>query len=460
MNSKTIDFDVLKRFNQQGPRYTSYPTAPVFTPEFTAEDFKNEIIATNENNDRPLSLYFHFPFCAKLCYFCGCTMRVTHDRKLISQYNDYIKRELDIIAPLVSRNRKAVQMHWGGGTPSYLLPEEIREIGNYIKERFTIDPDIEASVEIDPRNMVRDHIEAFAEAGFNRTSFGVQDFNLQVQQAINRVQSEEITRQVVIWAREFGFQSVNLDLIYGLPYQTLDTFAETVDKVIDISPERVAVFNYAHVPWLKKHQAVMNQDAMPSPDQRLAILEMTSEKLADAGYEYIGMDHFAKPTDELAIAQKEGTLYRNFQGYSTKAGADLYAFGMSAISQFENIYAQNHKDFKAYYAAIDAGQPATNVGYRMTADDHVRKEVIMQLMCDLELDKREIEKKFAINFEDYFRADIPKLDQFIREGLLVNEPDKIRVIGSGILIIRNIAMCFDAYLEEMMRTKPVFSKTV
>ena len=460
MNSKTIDFDVLKRFNQQGPRYTSYPTAPVFTPEFTAEDFKNEIIETNENNDRPLSLYFHFPFCAKLCYFCGCTMRVTHDRKLISQYNDYIKRELDIIAPLVSRIRKVVQMHWGGGTPSYLLPDEIREIGSYIKERFTFDSDIEASVEIDPRNMVRDHIEAFADAGFNRTSFGVQDFNLQVQQAVNRVQSEEITRQVVIWAREFGFQSINLDLIYGLPYQTLNTFAETVDKVIDISPERIAVFNYAHVPWLKKHQAVMNQDAMPSSDQRLAILEMTSEKLADAGYEYIGMDHFAKPTDELAIAQKEGTLYRNFQGYSTKAGADLYAFGMSAISQFEHIYAQKHKDFKAYYAAIDAGLPATNVGYRMTADDHIRKEVIMQLMCDLELDKRAIERRFGIDFEDYFREDILKLDQFIREGLLVNEAEQIRVIGSGILIIRNIAMCFDAYLEEMMRTKPVFSKTV
>jgi len=460
MNSKSIDFDVLKRFNQQGPRYTSYPTAPMFTTDFTADDFRNEVVATNEDNDRPLSLYLHFPFCAKLCYFCGCTMRVTHDRKLISQYNDYIKRELDIIAPLVSRSRKVVQMHWGGGTPSYLLPEEIREIGDYIKERFTFDPDIEASVEIDPRNMVRDHIEAFADAGFNRTSFGVQDFNLQVQQAINRVQSEEITRQVVIWAREFGFQSINLDLIYGLPYQTLDTFAETVDKVVDISPERIAVFNYAHVPWLKKHQAVMNQDAMPSPDQRLAILEMTSKKLADAGYEYIGMDHFAKPTDELAIAQKEGTLYRNFQGYSTKAGADLYAFGMSAISQFENIYAQNNKDFKEYYAAVDAGRPATRVGYRMTADDHIRKEVIMQLMCDLELDKRQIEKKFGINFEDYFRNDIPKLDQFIGEGLLTNDADKIRVLGSGILIIRNIAMCFDAYLEEMMRTRPVFSKTV
>ena len=460
MNSKSIDFDVLKRFNQQGPRYTSYPTAPMFTTDFTADDFRNEVVATNEDNDRPLSLYLHFPFCAKLCYFCGCTMRVTHDRKLISQYNDYIKREVAIIAPRVSRNRKVVQMHWGGGTPSYLLPEEIREIGDYIKERFTFDPDIEASVEIDPRNMVRDHIEAFADAGFNRTSFGVQDFNLQVQQAINRVQSEDITRQVVIWAREFGFQSINLDLIYGLPYQTLDTFAETVDKVVDISPERIAVFNYAHVPWLKKHQAVMNQDAMPSPDQRLAILEMTSKKLADAGYEYIGMDHFAKPTDELAIAQKEGTLYRNFQGYSTKAGADLYAFGMSAISQFENIYAQNNKDFKEYYAAVDAGRPATRVGYRMTADDHIRKEVIMQLMCDLELDKRQIEKKFGINFEEYFRHDIPKLDQFIGEGLLTNDADKIRVLGSGILIIRNIAMCFDAYLEEMMRTRPVFSKTV
>ena len=444
MNSNTIDFDVLKRFNQQGPRYTSYPTAPMFSPEFTNDDFRNEIIDTNQDNDRPLSLYFHFPFCAKLCYFCGCTMRVTHDRKLITQYNDYIKKEIDLIAPLVSKRRKVVQMHWGGGTPSYLLPDEIRDVGNYIEERFDLADDIEASVEIDPRNMVRDHIEAFAEIGFNRTSFGVQDFNLQVQQAINRVQSEEITRQVVIWAREFGFQSVNLDLIYGLPYQTLDTFAETVDKVIDISPDRVAVFNYAHVPWLKKHQAVMDQDAMPSPDQRLAILEMTSAKLADAGYEYIGMDHFAKPTDELAIAQKEGTLYRNFQGYSTKAGADLYAFGMSAISQFENIYAQNEKDFKAYYAAVDAGEPATRVGYRMTADDHIRG----------------IEKKFDIDFEDYFKSDIPKLDQFISEGLVINEADKVRVVGSGILIIRNIAMCFDAYLEEMMRTRPVFSKTV
>jgi len=460
MSSNNVDFDVLKRFNQQGPRYTSYPTAPVFASDFTAADFKNEIVETNKSSDRPLSLYYHFPFCAKLCYFCGCNMRVTHDRKLISEYNEYLKKEIDLIAPIIAKDRRVVQMHWGGGTPSYLTPDEIRDIGGYVKNKFQFADDVEASVEIDPRNMERDHIAAFAEAGFNRTSFGVQDFNLRVQQAINRIQSEELTRQVVEWAREFGFKSINLDLIYGLPYQTLETFAETVDKVIDISPERIAVFNYAHVPWLKKHQAVMPVEAMPTPDQRLAILKMTSEKLLSAGYVYIGMDHFAKPTDELAIAQNEGSLYRNFQGYSTKAGADLYAFGTSAISQFENVYAQNEKDIRAYYKMVEAGGLATRVGYRMTLDDHIRKEVIMRLMCDLEIDKPEIERQFDIHFDEYFMNDIPKLDRFIAEGLLVNEPEKIRVVGSGILIIRNIAMCFDAYLEEMMRTKPVFSKTV
>jgi oxygen-independent coproporphyrinogen-3 oxidase len=288
----------------------------------------------------------------------------------------------------------------------------------------------------------------------------VQDFNLQVQEAINRVQSEEITRQTVEWARELGFKSVNLDLIYGLPYQTLNSFAETVEKIIDISPNRIAVFNYAHVPWLKKHQNVIPPEALPSPDERLNIFKMTIEKLIGAGYEYIGLDHFAKPTDELAIAQKNNTLYRNFQGYSTKAGCDVYAFGLSAISQFQNIYAQNLKNLKDYYSRVDSREAATNVGYRMTFDDHVRKETIMQLMCHLEIDKRDIEAKFDINFEDYFADDIGKLDVFIADGLLENNFDKIKIVGSGILIIRNIAMCFDAYLEKMMKEKPVFSKTV
>jgi len=455
-----IDFEVLKKFNKPGPRYTSYPTAPLFSPEFTAEDFIREIVETNKAATQGLSLYFHFPFCEKLCYFCGCNMMVTHDRARISEYNEYLKKEIDLLRPMIAPDRKAEQMHWGGGTPSYLTPAEIRDIGGYIRNRFEFDDDIEASVEIDPRGLTREHMEAFREVGFNRTSFGVQDFNLQVQETINRVQSEEITRQTVEWARELGFQSINLDLIYGLPYQTVDAFAETVEKVIDISPNRIAVFNYAHVPWLKKHQSVMPAEAMPASDERLAILKMTIEKLIAAGYIYIGMDHFAKPTDELAIAQKNNTLYRNFQGYSTKSGCDVYAFGYSAISQFENIYAQNLKNLKDYYSRIDSGAAATNVGYRMTPDDHIRKETIMQLMCNLEIDKRRVESKFGIEFDEYFKNDIAKLDVFINDGLLENTADRISVIGSGILIIRNIAMCFDAYLEKMAKEKPVFSKTV
>jgi oxygen-independent coproporphyrinogen III oxidase len=458
---ETIDFQVLKRFNRPGPRYTSYPTAPVFTSEFSASEFRDEIIATNASGEAaPLSLYFHFPFCAKLCYFCGCNMRVTHDRSLVRKYLEHLKKEIDMISGMIAPGRSAIQMHWGGGTPTHLEPDEIREIGGYIRQRFEFAPEIEASVEIDPRNLTEEHVEALSEVGFRRTSFGVQDFDPRVQEAINRVQSEEITRDTFRWAQERGFESINLDLIYGLPFQTVNSFADTVDKVIDISPSRIAVFNYAHVPWLKKHQTVMPVEAMPPPDERLAILEMTILKLVAAGYEYIGMDHFAKPTDELAIAQKSGTLYRNFQGYSTHSGADVYALGLSSISQFENIYAQNVKNLGSYYDRISAGQPATHVGYRMTADDHIRKDTIMTLMCNLEIDKRRISEKFNIEFDEYFGVDVPKLEPFILEGMVEDGPEKIKVSGSGILIIRNIAMCFDAYLEKMMKEKPVFSKTV
>ena len=459
--SQTIDFNVLRKFNQQGPRYTSYPTAPLFSAGFTAEDFVGEIVTMNKTPDpHGVSLYFHFPFCEKLCYFCGCNMMVTHDRSMIRRYNDYLKKEVDLLRPLIRDDAVVAQMHWGGGTPSYLEPSEIREIGNFIKDRFEFDENIEASVEIDPRGLTRAHMEAFREIGFNRTSFGVQDFNLQVQEAINRVQSEEITRQTVAWARELGFHSINLDLIYGLPYQSTESFEQTVDKVIDISPDRLAVFNYAHVPWLKKHQGVMPAEALPTAETRLEILQMTIEKLITAGYVYIGMDHFAKPTDELAIAQRNNTLYRNFQGYSTRAGCDVYAFGVSAISQFRNVYAQNAKRLPDYYASLDQGEAPTRVGYRMTADDHVRRETIMQLMCNLAIDKRRVESEFGINFDEYFRMDIAKLKVFVENGLLEIDHESIRVINSGILVIRNIAMCFDAHLEKMMKEKPVFSKTV
>lgn len=458
---KEIDFDVLKKFGTTGPRYTSYPTAPLFSTDFTDVDLENEIIATNSDLlAGDISLYFHFPYCAKLCYFCGCNMMVTKDRVKIADYNDYLKREILRIRPLIAVQRKVEQMHWGGGTPSYLTPDEIKDIGLFIRSQFEFTDDAEISVEIDPRGLTHEHLEAFREVGFNRTSFGVQDFNHDVQEAINRIQPEEMTRQTVEWTRDLGFGSLNLDLIYGLPHQTPTTFADTVEKVIDISPERIAVFNYAHVPWLKKHQNIMPADAMPSADDRLEILRETTETLTDAGYVYIGMDHFAKPTDELAIAQKNNTLYRNFQGYSTKAGLDVYAFGVSAISQFNGVYAQNVKSLPEYFERVDSDRIATNVGYRLTDDDKLRRDVISRIMCHLEVDKRDIEDKFNIVFDEYFAADLPKLQPFIEEGLVKLSDEKISLFGSGILVIRNVAMCFDAHLEKMMKDKPVFSKTV
>ncbi len=463
MNTVTgkIDLELLKRFNRPGPRYTSYPTAPMFSNSFTADDYVAEIDSTNAGESTgDISLYAHFPFCAELCYFCACNMRVSQDRQLITTYNDYLKREISMIAKRISPTRKLSQMHFGGGTPSYLTPSEIMDVGSFIKQTFEFADDIEASVEIDPRGLTAEHIAAFRSSGFNRISMGVQDFEPMVQKAINRIQSEEISRSAVDWARETGFESVNLDLIYGLPHQTIETFVETVEKVIDISPDRIAVFNYAHVPWLKKHQNLIKAEDLPSADDRLLILQMTIDKLTSAGYQYIGMDHFAKTTDELAIAQNNKTLYRNFQGYSTKAGCDVYAFGMSAISQFQNIYAQNVKTVPEYFERIDAGLAATHVGYRMTLDDHIRKETIMQIMCHLSIDKASIEQRFGIDFDLYFADDLPKLEEFIDEGLLEISADQIRVAGQGKLIVRNVAMCFDAYLPQMMTDKPVFSKTV
>jgi oxygen-independent coproporphyrinogen-3 oxidase len=456
-----VDIDILKKYDRPGPRYTSYPTAPLFSEGFNGDDYRTEILRTNGLSSRSgLSLYFHFPFCDTLCYFCGCTMVVTRDRQRIAEYIRHLKREIDMVAPLISKGRKVTQVHWGGGTPTHLTPEEILDVAGYVQRAFTIAPDAEMSVEIDPRELTQKHLGALRHVGFNRVSMGVQDFNPEVQAAVNRVQPEELAINVFSWASALEFQSVNIDLIYGLPLQTAASFEQTLHRVVKLQPNRIAVFNYAHVPWMKPHQKLIRAEDLPTPEQKLEILKMTIEYLSASGYEYIGMDHFAKPTDELTLAQKNKTLYRNFQGYSTRSGVDLYGFGMSSISHFEDIYAQNTKSLPHYYQALEQGNLPTHVGYKMTEDDRIRKHVIMRLMCDLELDRRAVQRQFGITFGEYFADSLAALRPFVDDGLIEVTEEKLMVVGAGRLVLRNIAMCFDAYLEKMSGSKPIFSRTV
>lgn len=455
-----IDLTKFKKYDKPGPRYTSYPTAPQFNENFTHEDYLDEIVKTNYGDNLPdLSLYFHLPYCDTLCYFCGCNMIITRNRERIKEYISYVKKEIDLLRQYLLPDRKVAQHHWGGGTPTHLSPEEINDLASYINKNFQFKSDAEVSCEIDPRELTKAHLEALRNNGFNRISMGVQDFNEKVQKAVNRIQPEDITRQTVVWVRELGFHSINLDLIYGLPFQTVETFSDTVDKIIDISPDRIAVFNYAHVPWMKKHMALIHPEDIPAPEVKLEILKMTIEKLTSAGYEFIGMDHFAKPDDELAVAMREKKLYRNFQGYSTNAGADLYALGITSISQLKNIYAQNYKTEKEYYTALDNEVLPTAKGYRLTEDDHLRRDVIMKLMCNFELDFSEIEQKYNIDFKKYFAWGLNNLKEMIDDELVELNDSGIKVKNMGRMLIRNIAMNFDGYIERK-EDKAKYSRTV
>ena len=455
-----IDLTKFKKYDKPGPRYTSYPTAPQFNESFTHEDYLNEIVKTNYGSNLPdLSLYFHLPYCDTLCYFCGCNMIITRNRDRIKEYIKYLKKEIDLTRTYLLTDRKVAQHHWGGGTPTHLNPDEINELAGYIKESFNFRENAEVSCEIDPRELTRAHLEALRNNGFNRISMGVQDFNDKVQKAVNRIQPEDITRQAVQWIRELDYHSINLDLIYGLPFQTVDTFADTVDKIIDINPDRIAVFNYAHVPWMKKHMALIHPEDIPAAEIKLEILKMTIEKLVGAGYEFIGMDHFAKPDDELAIAMREKKLYRNFQGYSTNAGADLYAMGITSISQLKNIYAQNYKTEKEYYNSLDNEKLPTAKGYQLTEDDHLRREVIMRLMCDFELDFNKIENQFKIDFKEYFAWGLNNLKEMQADDLVEISDGGIKVKNMGRMLIRNIAINFDGYIERKEDTAK-YSRTV
>ncbi|MBU1097414.1 MAG: oxygen-independent coproporphyrinogen III oxidase [Bacteroidetes bacterium] len=455
-----VNLDLVKKYDRPGPRYTSYPTAPQFNESFTPDMYMDEMIKTNNAVNPPdLSLYFHIPFCDTLCFFCGCNMLISRNRDRIIKYTNYVKKEIDLLRSFIKSDRQVAQLHWGGGTPTHLKPDEIRDLSSYIQNLFPFKSDSENGCEIDPRELTRDHLVALKEAGFNRISMGVQDFNEKVQKAVNRIQPESITVQAVDWVRELGFNSINLDLMYGLPFQTLSEFEKTVDKIIGISPDRIALFNYAHVPWMKKHMTLIKPEDLPAPEIKLEILKMSVAKLTEAGYTFIGMDHFAKPEDDLSIALNEKRLYRNFQGYSTNAGADLYAMGITSISQFGDVYTQNWKTEKEYYEALDDNIVPISKGYQMTEDDKLRKYVITKVMCDFELDFADVENKFSINFDKYFAWGLSNLPELVDDGLISLENRKLKVHEMGRLLIRNVAMNFDGFIERKEDTAK-YSRTV
>jgi oxygen-independent coproporphyrinogen-3 oxidase len=459
--AQTVSLDLLARHDKPGPRYTSYPTAPVWSDRFGPSEYAEEIRRTNELPEPvPLSLYLHVPFCNTLCYFCGCNMMVTRDQEKMAQYVACLQQEIDRIAVLLTPGRPVHQLQWGGGTPNYLADGLIEQLVETLRRRFRFADDAEVGLEIDPRDSPPGQITRLRELGFNRLSLGVQDFDPAVQHAVNRIQPEALTRRVIEEARSAGFQSLNIDLIYGLPYQTEGSFSRTLDIVIDISPDRFAVFNYAHVPSLKRHQRLIPVGALPPPAEKLRILKRTIERLASAGYVYIGMDHFAKPDDELCLAQRARSLYRNFQGYTTKAGCDLYAFGATAISTVGDCYAQNVKELSVYEKVVRSGALPTQRGYRLNPDDRIRRHVITRLLCDLEIDKSDVEARFGLEFDDYFATELHHLVRYEEEGLIELDPDRIVVTDAGRLLVRNLAMEFDAYLREESADQPLFSRTV
>lgn len=457
----SVDLDLLKKYDQPGPRYTSYPTAPYFHEGIGYEEYITHISQDNsslENSD--LSLYFHLPFCDTLCYFCGCNMMVTRNYDKIETYIDYIEKEIQVLKRHIDGKRKIIQLHWGGGTPTHLSPDQIRRLGNIIHDNFDFQTNAEVGVEIDPRELTYDHMKALSDMGFNRCSMGVQDFDAKVQETVNRIQPEDITRQTVDWSRELGFKSINLDLMYGLPFQKVDSFSETIDKVLSMNPDRFAVFNYAHLPSIIKHQKLIKEEWIPPREEKLQLLKLSIDKLSDAGYTYIGMDHFAKPDDELTIALENGTLYRNFQGYSTHAGINLFALGITSIAMLSDTYMQNVKTLKEYYTLIDQDQLPIMRGIILNEEDILRRDVITELMCNFRLSKKKIETKYNINFDVHFKDALKELQSLQDDGLIELESDKLSVTNAGRLLIRNIAMKFDEYLMKKEKDKPQFSRTV
>lgn len=448
---QTVDFDadLIRRYTGSGPRYTSYPTAMEFGPDIGAADHQRWVRESNDSG-RPLSLYVHIPFCAHVCYYCACNKIVTADRSRARTYLDYLYQEIRLQASLVDPGRRVEQLHFGGGTPTFLSNQELCELMDVLRQNFhlTEDDSGEYSIEIDPRELREDTLMLLREVGFNRLSLGVQDINPDVQKAVHRVQPLNETLAVLEEARRLGFRSTNMDLMYGLPLQTVDSFSATLDAVIAARPERLSVFNYAHLPERFKPQRRINTEDLPDADEKLAILALTIERLTSAGYQYIGMDHFALRDDELAQAQRSGSLHRNFQGYSTHADSDLVAMGVSAISSMPGGYTQNHTDVRDYYHDLDEARLPVYRGVAIDEDDRLRAEVIQQLICHNSLNKRRVESEYAIHFDDYFRDELERLQRMQSDGLLEIDDRQININERGRLLIRNICKVFDRYRSE------------
>lgn len=459
-----VDRGLINKYSRAAPRYTSYPTAPHFNEDkLDVVGFRREIARTGrEAPDRPLSLYIHIPFCQQECYYCGCNRMITRDRSRAVSYLDYLHQEIDRVGALFDRNRQVVQLHFGGGTPTYLDAEQLEGLMAKIRQRFQLldDDSGDYGIEVDPREASAEKIALLRRLGFNRISFGVQDINPQVQEAVNRVQPLDLDIEVVQEARKVGFKSVNIDLIYGLPHQNAATFAHTLKTVLDkLDPDRLAVFNFAHLPELLKNQRKIDAAQLPPPDEKLQILEDSIHTLEQRGYLYIGMDHFGKPDDELTVAQREGRLHRNFQGYTTHSECDLLGLGVSSISQIGDMYAQNLKKVHEYQDGIAKGDLAVFRGLIMSADDRIRHTVIMKLMCNFRLDFAEIDARFDLIFEDYFADALQQLVAMEADGLLQVANRVIQVTPAGKLLIRNISTAFDWYLSQS-QAKNSFSQTI
>ena len=447
----TFDVDLLRRYDRPGPRYTSYPTAPQFVPGFDEEALREA--ARESNGDpipRPLSLYVHVPFCTSPCFYCACNRIITRDHSRAAAYLAPLYREFDLAARLFDRDREVVQLHFGGGTPNFMTPAQLGEVVDTLRRHFHfVDADdLDCSIELDPRALSAADVGELAAIGFNRASLGVQDFDPVVQGAVNRVQTVDETMSIVEACRRHGFRSVNIDLIYGLPHQAPEGFARTLDVVVAMRPDRLAVYGYAHLPKLVKAQTRIDATKLPSPDAKLGLLQLAIEKLTAAGYVHIGMDHFALPDDELALAQARGSLHRNFMGYTTHADSDLVGFGVSAISHIGATYSQNPRDIPTWQAAIGDGRLPVFRGMRMSEDDQLRAALIQHLMCQGEVPVSALERRYGIAFYRYFCDAISRLRPLVDDGLVLIEPDRIVATSPGRLLLRNIAMCFDAYLDE------------